>query len=269
MLLRQELKRFLLDGSSTEIIMMMPNSPLLVLFALVAVPLSTISTKTSDDLMQDGDKAKQSKVLELLDQYVSHVDKGRSEDQVLDLLDQYVMHVDRGADLSLEEFEKRKVPSSSHDGWSRNMGQNGVARGQRVGKSERTAGDKVRRIDRVKRHLRGVQRTGEGGLVRIRGRMSSRRARRSVEKSDRRDTEKDVRGGGIWTHSVNLHPTVTLSWRILNDSDVIEFLVEAETRGYVGVGFSPGGGMAGADIVLGWVDDSNGRIYVVVSKLLP
>ncbi|KAJ9595788.1 hypothetical protein L9F63_013032, partial [Diploptera punctata] len=158
-------------------------SSLLLLAALVAVSLST---KT----IEESDKAKQAKVLELLDQYVSHMDKGRSEDQVLDLLDQYVMHVDKGADYSLEEYEKRD-----------------------------------RR--RVRRHASEVV---------------------------------------SWTRTVQLHPTVTLSWRIFNDTD-IEFLVEAATRGYVGVGFSPGGGMAGADIVLGWVDDSNGEIYLVDTLL--
>ena len=85
---------------------MTSSSPFFVLLTLAVVFLVTIATKANNDLTQDGDKAKQAKILELLDQYVLHVDKGKSEnsDQVLDLLDQYVMHVDRGADLSLEEF---------------------------------------------------------------------------------------------------------------------------------------------------------------------
>lgn len=37
--------------------------------------------------------------------------------------------------------------------------------------------------------------------------------------------------------------------------DVITFRIEVETHGYVGLGFSPGGGMHGADMVLVWVED--------------
>ncbi|XP_042880997.1 uncharacterized protein LOC122258825 [Penaeus japonicus] len=38
------------------------------------------------------------------------------------------------------------------------------------------------------------------------------------------------------------------------DEDIV-FEVQAETKGYVGLGFSPNGGMTGSDIVLGWVTD--------------
>ncbi|XP_042233945.1 DBH-like monooxygenase protein 1 isoform X2 [Homarus americanus] len=41
-------------------------------------------------------------------------------------------------------------------------------------------------------------------------------------------------------------------WTPLQDKIVIE--VQVATRGYVGLGFSPNGGMKGADVVIGWVD---------------
>ncbi|ROT69493.1 dopamine beta hydroxylase [Penaeus vannamei] len=42
-------------------------------------------------------------------------------------------------------------------------------------------------------------------------------------------------------------------WTPLEERLVVE--VQVATRGYVGLGFSPTGGMKGADVVLGWVDD--------------
>jgi len=78
------------------------------------------------------------------------------------------------------------------------------------------------------------------------------------------EIDRDLMSGS-WTHTVQLDDSVTVSWKVLNGDD-IEFLVEAATRGYVGLGFSPGGGMLGADIILSWVDDNTGQIYVVVSK---
>nr|XP_045616124.1 MOXD1 homolog 1-like isoform X2 [Procambarus clarkii] len=44
------------------------------------------------------------------------------------------------------------------------------------------------------------------------------------------------------------------------EKDII-FEVQVATKGYVGLGFSSNGGMKGADIVLGWVDDS-GKVFL-------
>ena len=52
---------------------------------------------------------------------------------------------------------------------------------------------------------------------------------------------------------------VHLSWT--PDKEGITFLVEVATHGYVGLGFSPGGGMHGADIALCWVD-SRGKVHL-------
>ena len=61
-----------------------------------------------------------------------------------------------------------------------------------------------------------------------------------------------------WTHHTVLdrEGVVQLSW--VPGEDRITFLLEVAAHGYVGLGFSPGGGMHGADMVLGWVTD--GRV---------
>ncbi|PRD29095.1 UNVERIFIED_CONTAM: moxd1 [Trichonephila clavipes] len=47
-------------------------------------------------------------------------------------------------------------------------------------------------------------------------------------------------------------------WNLIESADddrEIEFKVEVETHGYVGFGLSPNGGMAGSDIVTGWIKE--------------
>ncbi|GFY41323.1 hypothetical protein TNIN_68281 [Trichonephila inaurata madagascariensis] len=51
-------------------------------------------------------------------------------------------------------------------------------------------------------------------------------------------------------------------WNLIesvDDDREIEFKVEVETHGYVGFGLSPNGGMAGSDIVTGWIKE--GQVY--------
>jgi hypothetical protein len=96
------------------------------------------------------------------------------------------------------------------------------------------------------------------------------RQRRSIETGNRtvdwgEEPSRDLITGP-WTHTVQLGDSVHLSWNVL-EGDEIEFLVEAATRGYVGVGFSPEGGMAAADIMLAWVDDITADVFLVVSSL--
>ncbi|CAH0564397.1 unnamed protein product [Brassicogethes aeneus] len=66
-----------------------------------------------------------------------------------------------------------------------------------------------------------------------------------------------------WTHSAALDENnhVILRWQPRHQE--ILFRVEARTRGYVGIGFSPDGGMENADMVIGWVDDRNSRPYIL------
>jgi hypothetical protein len=332
--------------------MAMPSrSPVLVLLALVAVPLATIkgSSKFNNELTQDGDKVKQEQVLELLDQYVLHVDRGRTDDQTeetLDLLDQYVMHVDRGAHVDpeasrgwewgvrrqadVQDRASRNVVLQSSQDLTRQESKRNLA--QNITR-ERGGGDKwgaFRAIDRVRRNIRGIEK-GNKGLIKPKNHLRSKhgiRAKRSLREggtvegaaiADKRGQEygeentaivmgtkpghwykssvgddakgiaedsrkrRNIEAGnktadsveetnrdlitGPWTHTVQLDDSVNLSWNVVDGEDDIEFLVEAATRGYVGVGFSPGGGMAAADIVLGWVDDNTGEVYLVVSPL--
>lgn len=51
-----------------------------------------------------------------------------------------------------------------------------------------------------------------------------------------------------------LDPSYNLYWNNPED-DVIEMAVEVDTLGWVGLGFSPNGGMVGSDIMMGWVKD--------------
>lgn len=67
-----------------------------------------------------------------------------------------------------------------------------------------------------------------------------------------------------WTHSQVLDDRGDLILRWQPRHKEILFRVEGRTRGYVGVGFSPHGGMAGADIVLGWVDDRTLKVHLLV-----
>lgn len=68
-----------------------------------------------------------------------------------------------------------------------------------------------------------------------------------------------------WTHAevLDRNGDVVLRWQPRHQE--ILFRVEARTKGYVGIGFSPDGGMEGADIVMGWVDDRSGQGYLLVS----
>ncbi|XP_064598425.1 DBH-like monooxygenase protein 1 [Liolophura sinensis] len=62
-------------------------------------------------------------------------------------------------------------------------------------------------------------------------------------------------------HSVVLDPdgNFHLSWDF--DKDIIVFEVRVKTLGYVGLGLSPNGGMAGADVIIGGVNDVDGTVY--------
>ena len=54
-------------------------------------------------------------------------------------------------------------------------------------------------------------------------------------------------------------------WRIQNDTIIFE--LHCKNTGWVGIGFSPSGGMRGADIAIGWVD-SNGKGHMKVIGLI-
>jgi len=77
----------------------------------------------------------------------------------------------------------------------------------------------------------------------------------------RSDTNVTLGHDPLLTHHTVLDKDdkVHLSWR--PDHDGITFRYTVATHGYIGLGFSPGGGMHGADIVLGWVD-TNGQVHL-------
>lgn len=83
---------------------------------------------------------------------------------------------------------------------------------------------------------------------------------------------KFVQGAHEWTHKLDLgEGGGRVRWKNSDPGigeDRTRWLtmeVFTKTNGYVGVGFSPHGGMAGADIVIGWVD-SSGTAHLKVCK---
>ena len=58
--------------------------------------------------------------------------------------------------------------------------------------------------------------------------------------------------------------TYILHWKFDVDAETIGFAVNVSTRGWVGFGLSPNGGMPGSDVVIGWVDEA-GQTYFNVS----
>lgn len=53
-----------------------------------------------------------------------------------------------------------------------------------------------------------------------------------------------------------------LFWTIDWDAETVSFAVEAETTGWVGLGFSGSSQMSGSDVVIGWVKDGKGFLTV-------
>ncbi|KAB0792970.1 hypothetical protein PPYR_12590 [Photinus pyralis] len=95
---------------------------------------------------------------------------------------------------------------------------------------------------------------------RIRNSAEARRKFSQRFSSHRRKRETEV---SQWTHFEFLDPNkdILLKWQPRHQEML--FRVEARTLGYVGIGFSPNGGMQGADIVLGWIDDRTGRAHLL------
>ena len=67
-----------------------------------------------------------------------------------------------------------------------------------------------------------------------------------------------------YAHHAVLHPEekMKLFWTIDWDHESVSFAVEAETTGWVGLGFSSNGQMIGSDMVIGWVKDGTGFLTV-------
>ncbi|CAL8092372.1 unnamed protein product [Orchesella dallaii] len=56
-----------------------------------------------------------------------------------------------------------------------------------------------------------------------------------------------------WTHHIKLPSGIEVRW-IHTDPEYITFQMRGPERGYISIGFSPNGGMSGADMFVGWVD---------------
>jgi hypothetical protein len=71
----------------------------------------------------------------------------------------------------------------------------------------------------------------------------------------------------IWSHQLWLDPyeKFSLKWNISDEEKIITFLCEVETKGWIGLGLSPNGGMKGSDLIIAWINDENGQIYFHVS----
>eukprot|EP00058_Branchiostoma_floridae_P005110 XP_002590598.1 hypothetical protein BRAFLDRAFT_123613 [Branchiostoma floridae] len=63
-----------------------------------------------------------------------------------------------------------------------------------------------------------------------------------------------------FTHQASLdeHGRFHLLWKF--DSETITFEAHVQTTGYIGLGFSPNGGMTGSDVIIGWVKDGQAFI---------
>lgn len=73
-----------------------------------------------------------------------------------------------------------------------------------------------------------------------------------------------------YAHRAVLDPEgrMSLYWTVNWHKESVSFAVEAATTGWVGFGISSGNGkMAGSDVVIGWVKDSQG--YLTVRLLKP
>lgn len=65
-----------------------------------------------------------------------------------------------------------------------------------------------------------------------------------------------------FSHEAALPSGIKVRWTT-KDKDWITFEISSPTKGYIGIGFSYSGTMAGADIYIGWVD-SSGTAHVKV-----
>ena len=71
----------------------------------------------------------------------------------------------------------------------------------------------------------------------------------------------------IFRYQVELLPNeeYVIFWKF--DKEYITFEVHAQTTGWVGFGLSPNGGMAGSDMVIGWVPSDGGEAVLTVKLM--
>lgn len=61
-----------------------------------------------------------------------------------------------------------------------------------------------------------------------------------------------------WMHHITLdhHSKYHLRWSFDDSKKQITFMVEVETRGWIGFGISPNGAMTGSDLIIAWIDSN-------------
>jgi len=71
-----------------------------------------------------------------------------------------------------------------------------------------------------------------------------------------------------WMHEITLDSSnkFHLKWSFDHSKQQITFNVVVQTRGWIGFGISPNGGMTGSDLIIGWVDD-NGLTHFHVCSI--
>lgn len=67
---------------------------------------------------------------------------------------------------------------------------------------------------------------------------------------------------GVYERSQNLSPSYNLYWTADKSGQTIKIAVVAKTVGWVGLGISPNGGMPNADMMVGWVDDTDDTVSI-------
>ena len=60
-----------------------------------------------------------------------------------------------------------------------------------------------------------------------------------------------------WNHNAYLdaNDRYHISWKYDDQKEMITFLAEVKTKGWIGFGLSPNGGMKGSDIIIAWITD--------------
>lgn len=69
----------------------------------------------------------------------------------------------------------------------------------------------------------------------------------------------------LWTHQEYLDSKRKFLVKWFRKENEIIFRIEAETRGYIGFGFSPNGNMKNADMILAWFDSEMNQPVIWVS----
>ena len=75
-----------------------------------------------------------------------------------------------------------------------------------------------------------------------------------------------------YTHTLIVNDDIptqyVIFWKLINNSLEIQFEVHCRTTGWIGLGFSQNGGMAGSYVVIGWVKDGQTHLKVFFKLII-